>query len=165
MSDQPAHHSPTRVEGNEAFAETAASVCAASRYQIDILSHELAPDLWSGSTLIEAVKLTLVERPRARVRILINNARRVATNGSRLIDLSQHLSSAISVREMSTMHRDFRLELVLGDDNHALVRDPADRLDALHYDDDRVEVRTRRERFDIWWDAAEEAAGLRRLHI
>lgn len=163
MSD--ATTSERRVEGSEAFASAAAEICASARFNIDILSHELAPELWAAGDVVDAIRQTIVERPRAQVRILINDPRRVAIAGSRLIDLSQVLTTAITVRGMNRMHQDFRMEVLLGDDSLSLVRDPADRLDALCCHDNRVEVKTRRERFDVWWDAAAEVPGLRRLHL
>lgn len=155
----------TPIQGVAAFANAAARLTENCDSKIDILSLRLQPELWASAPFIEQIKRIAITRSRSKIRILLAEPGVAAKSGNRLLELSTQLSSAITVRGLSPMHNDVQVEWLLGDEEYALIREPADRLDAKASENDRVIVKTHRERFNHYWDNSILAADLRRLHI
>lgn len=152
------------VERDQVADLSLAMANQASRY-IDIVSRHLDPLLYDNDEFAEAIKQLALRSRRARIRLLIIDARPLITTGHRLIDLASKLPSFIEIRAPARHHRGFNEAFLLADNIGYIHRQFSDRFEASIDFADRSVSANLRDRFSTMWERATPEVRFRRLHI
>ena len=134
-------------------------------HSIDIYTHELDPKIYNQSNCIDAIKLFILNNPRAKTRILIRNTERVIQAGHRLISLARHLSGFISIRVIHENYRQRQDAFLIVDQRGILYLTEGDRYDGLCNFNDPGQAMELRHRFTEAWNQSIEIADFRQICI
>lgn len=102
-NEQPQHRygEHYRVDSMEAAREAVQSLLDQARYQVDILSPHLDPQLYDQGPALEALRRVVVDgRHRARIRILVADPEQITQRGHRLVNLARQLSTYMDIRKL-----------------------------------------------------------------
>ncbi len=137
-----------------------------ARRELLIRSRDLDPGLLDRPEVIEAIKRMLLATPHARLRILVQEPARAASEGHPLLTLAQRLSSAITFRTpVDEIDHHFAGAFLLNDRGGWFRRPLASRFDG----DGSSYAPGRHAQlaadFEEVWERSEPSVGLRRLDI
>ncbi|CAA0119203.1 GNAT family N-acetyltransferase [Zhongshania aliphaticivorans] len=146
-------------------AATILDMCSQARRTISIFSHALEPDLYASDAMAHALSGLARGHRQNKIRLLISDETSLRENRNPIIELSQRLPSAMSLRLLSA---DYRAEV---DEFFMLV----DRSGIFVYTDGKhqanwgsyhlpPQVNDYQERFDRMWERAERPRYLRKLY-
>ncbi len=136
-----------------------------ARLGVDIVSYRLDPAVYDHDEVCEHLKRMVLERPRARVRVLVTDGEAAAHRGHRLVDLAQRLSSFIEIRRPAREHQDFAEALLVVDRIGVIWRRVASRYEASAWFGDPARARDFADRFDAMWAPATPDPNFRRLRL
>lgn len=154
------------ILGRSAFADAVLELAHAARREMRLLTYDLDRELYGEEAVVEAIKQFLLSSPRARLRVLINDARSPARGGHRLVELGRRLSSRVEFRELPEHERPSRRgELLIVDHSHVLERSSMEALESRYEKDSAALAQARGELFERLWDHSEPSAELRILGI
>lgn len=162
---KPENSEERAIEGRAAFAAAAVEVAGRAQREIALLSYDLPTWAYGSQAFCTAVRELILNAPRANVRVLIHDAKTVATRGQPLIELLRQLSSYAEIRVLAEHQRGHQDDCLIADEHHLLERDTPDTPSARAHFDSPLAGRAARRRFDGLWESAEPASELRRLHL
>ncbi|MET0065610.1 MAG: GNAT family N-acetyltransferase [Candidatus Thiodiazotropha sp.] len=136
-----------------------------ARRNLCFLSYDLEPAVYEQPACLDALKTLALRSRYSRIRILLQDNRRVLQQGHRLVDLAQRLTSTIEIRKPAQEHIDMEENFLYVDDCGYLQRPQRSHLAATVDYNDRVRVNRLAERFDEVWAAATPDRELARLHL
>ena len=136
-----------------------------SRRTLDIASRTLDPGLYNTSAFAQAVRNLALHSRNSRIRLLVRDTTALVSHGHRLIELTQALSSFISVRRLAPEHREFNEAWLIADNTGYMRRPSADRYEGNADFADRRHAEELTRRFEAMWDCAEADPNLKRLHL
>ena len=151
------------VAGRDALVQQLLDSIAAARRDICLLSFNLDPRTYNREDVAEAFKTFLLQSPRQRLRILLQDTS-VCARGHRLIDLGRALSSFVEFKTLAEPQREIQTDWLIIDEQQVIERKTPDSLEAQLHSNNAPLARTRRRQFDNWWHAGETASALRSLH-
>lgn len=149
-----------------AYKQACDEILAGARRDVRIFAPDLDAALLNREQVQEAlVRLTHHNR-NARVRILVADGDKVASQGHRLVHLARRLSSFISIRVLAVDSRDVSHCWLLADGKALLWRPDYGQLRhgmVQHNDPARSGALSRQ--FDKHWEQSTSAVALRQLHL
>lgn len=143
----------------------AVSMSRQSKQVIKILSHSLDRKIYDDELLADALARLAVRHRQSRVLILLRDPSPAVTQGHRLVQLSQRLSSSIEVRRVSADYRERTEEFMIADDRGVIYRSFADRFEGTVNFDDRERIPELLGLFKETWETASPETEFRRLHL
>jgi predicted GNAT family N-acyltransferase len=136
-----------------------------ARRNLCVMSLDLDARVFEQPALLDALKQLALRSRYSRIRILLQDNRRILQQGHRLVDLAQHLTSSFEIRKPAQEHRDLEENFLYVDDCGYLFRpQPGNPLATVSYND-RVRVKRLAEQFTEIWEAATPDRELARLHL
>ena len=94
---------------------------------LSIFSHDLEPELYSSTALVDDIRTLLAKTSYAKVRILVYDVERMAQRGHRILDLSRRQPSRVVIRKLShAYHHAF----LVADETAVIDRRRAERYEA-----------------------------------
>lgn len=155
-----------RLDDDRGQARALAALATQATRELIILTPDPEPMLYDQPALLEAIgRLARDRRGRQPVRLLLGDAEACVRRGSRLIDLSRQLTSAIGIRVLPEDLAASRDHYLVADDGGYFVRGDAPRFGAMADFADRRQVRQLRHDFEQRWAQGNEHPGLRRLYV
>ncbi|WP_417778431.1 histone acetyltransferase HPA2 [Stutzerimonas xanthomarina] len=130
----------------------ALSLIRQARRSLSIYTPDLEPWLYNHSSIQRACSQFLRAHPRNRLRILVSDASRVATEGHCLVTLSRRLTSNFHIR---SAHPDYLIQPPAGlivDECGMLIRPNADQFSGHAQYRDPGRARQQQRLFDVAWD-------------
>lgn len=135
------------------------------RKSIDIISRNLEPHIYDNTDFIDAIKKLVLDNRKAKVRILVTDAKSLVQKGHRLIPLSYTLSSYIEFRIPNEDYKESNDSLFLADSTGYIHRLNDHRFEGiLNFNDKRVSKHLLHT-FDEIWSRANPDSNLRQVHI
>lgn len=153
-----------RVRDNPSLAEAAFSLCLQSRRILRVSSADLQPDVYDNDAFADAASRLARAHPHSEVRVLVSEARRIATAGHRLLDLSRRLSS-IAIRELRLDDNEIQPAYLIADLCGVLLFPERSEDPALVSFYDRVQAARRIDHFDLLWQRSSSPVELRALTL
>lgn len=141
------------------------ALAESARRELLLFAPGLDPDLYDQAPFLAAVRRLALARPDYPVRVLLDDARRIARNGHRLIELARQLSSRIALREIDERDQDRTDAFLIVDTRGYLHRPLVQANRAVLAPDARRMARLLREEFVQMWEVAHESSELRRLYL
>lgn len=136
-----------------------------SKQVVRILSHSLERKIYDDALLADALARLAVRHRQSRVLILLRDPSPAVTQGHRLVQLSQRLSSYIEVRRVSADYREQTEEFMIADDRGVIYRSFAERFEGTVNFDDRERMPELLGLFKEAWETASPETEFRRLHL
>lgn len=147
-------------------------ICAVTRALADQARHtlllhieDLDPAIYEQGPFVDALSRLARSNSKARIRILIQDARRAVQQGSRLIELSRRLSTYIQFRRPAPEYRDCHESFLLADKSGYLYRPNPGRNEAIANFHDPGKVNDWEKYFMEVWTRSEPDPEIRRLHL
>ncbi len=136
-----------------------------ARHTLLLHTVDLDPAIYDQSQFVDALSRLARSHSKARVRVLIQNARTAVQQGSRLIELSRRLSSYIQFRRPPPEYRDCQESFVLADNSGYLYRPNPARFEATANFHDPGKVNDWESYFLEVWARSEPDPEIRRLYL
>lgn len=141
-----------RLESIEELTACYIQLIAAARRTVDFYTRDLEPRaLDRGEIMRELTALATSGRGR-RIRFLVEDTAPALERSHRLIDLSQRLSTAISIRVPAKMHRGYVGAYVVADGRHVVHRDQATMIEGQWMPNRPRKARQLLSHFDEVWE-------------
>ncbi|ROR32298.1 hypothetical protein [Inmirania thermothiophila] len=156
---------PIAVTTLEAHRLAVLRLAAQARRELAIFSPALDPRVFDHEGLAEAVRALLLRSPRARVRVVVQDAAPVAARGHRLLRLAWRLPSRMEIRRAGPDHQGLDEAFVLADETGVLETEHAERYEAVLDFCNPPRARALRLRFEEIWAQAERDPNLLRLDL
>jgi predicted GNAT family N-acyltransferase/CheY-like chemotaxis protein len=86
------------AEDRDQARDAIAGLLADARYELAIYTRDLDPLLFDTTAALEAIKRIALSGRHARIRVIVQDARKAVADGHRLIALAQRLPSVIAIR-------------------------------------------------------------------
>ncbi len=153
------------IHGLAECRAAALSMARQFRRTLDITSRDLDPRLYDDADFVEAVRSTVINNRRARVRILVKDPGPALRRGHRLVDVAMRLSSFIEVRVFARQHGEHNRAMLVADALGSVNRPLADRFEATACFSSRALAGELLREFEEMWLPARTDPGLRRLHV
>ena len=147
------------------YRDIASRLATQASRSLSLLSRDLEPLVFNQPPFIEAVKQLALNTRIARIRILLQDNSLVRTQGHRLIDLAQRLTSTIEIRKPGRESVDIAETFLIADDCGYLHRQLADRYEAMVCFNDHLRTNQLEERFTEIWERGEPDIEMVRLHL
>ncbi len=132
---------------------------------LEIISRKLDPAIYDTPDFVEALKQLALKSRHARIRILVFESEAIIHSGHRLIDLAQHLSSYIELRNPGIEYQAYNEALLIADETGYLHQDNAERYEGRVNFNGRRQSKLLLDRFEEMWDSATPDPNLRRIHV
>lgn len=143
-----------RLQTAEDLTSCYAQMIAAARRTVDFYTRDLEPrSLDRGLIMRELTGLATSGRGR-RIRFLVEDTAPALDRSHRLIDLSQRLSTSITIRVPAKMHRGYVGAYVVVDGRHVVYRDQAAVLEGQWMPDRPRKARQLLQHFNEVWEHA-----------
>jgi hypothetical protein len=149
-------------EDNHLAAVQLAQQC---KRNLELISRKLDPSIYDTPDFIEALKRLALKSRHARIRILVFESDAIIHRGHRLIDLAQHLSSYIELRNPGFEYQAYNEELLIADETGYLHREYSERYEGKINFNDRRQSKLLLDRFEEMWESAMPDPNLRRVHV
>lgn len=164
----PAADASTVLASTDAESARAAvlAVIRSLRRELVIFSRDLEAGVYGHPEVLEALKHAVIAHPNTRVRILVLDPQRARSDGNRLIDLAQRLSSIFAFRTPTEeVDRQYAGCYLASDGGAWFERPLASRFDGEGSSQGRARVAQWLEHFNPIWERAEPTAELRELGL
>jgi len=156
---------PLRLDSRARMREVGIELAEQARRELLLFAPRLDADLYDQAPFLETVRRLALANPHQPVRILVAEARAIARDGHRLIELARHLSSRIALREIDERDQERRDAFLIVDARGYLYRQIAASHKAVAEMNGRRTARRLREEFNQLWEIARESSELRRLYL
>jgi hypothetical protein len=132
---------------------------------LTILTHDLEPEVYDHDDFLEALKLFILARSFARVRVLILDPNRVIKTGSRFVTMGRRLNSYIEFRNVKPEYRTHPEAFFIADETAVVYRARAESWEGMSDTYEPAVARVYLSTFDTIWNACEIEPELRRMQI
>ncbi len=157
---------PLSFSGLEALQDHFCRMAGQARRRLLLCSHHLDDRIHGQPCFVEAVRRLAIRHPATRIEILVEDAQRLARQGSRLLPLVQDLPSSIVILRRDPEDREDERSFLLVDDCGYLLRNRWHDLHDIRGDyADRGRVRRLEREFRRMWERGHADPALRRLHL
>jgi len=136
-----------------------------AKRSIDIFTRHLDKRIYDDSEFIEAIKQLVIGHNQALVRILIQDSRKAAKEGHRLVNLGQEITSKIKFHTPSKEHTEHTEAFMIIDHTGLVHRRQFDRYNGIASFNDPKQARELQAQFDRGWEHSGPDPYLRRLSI
>lgn len=153
------------IDNHEDFYQTLLTMAQQSQRNILVFSHRLEHRIYDIEVMYEAFKDLAIASRQSYIQILLQDARPVTTQGHRLLELSRHLSSHVSLRVTSGEHRDILETFVIVDGRGFIMQDNPNLYDAKCNFNSPLHARDLKEKFVNMWEQGVDDSSLRRLGL
>ncbi len=136
-----------------------------ARHTLLLHTEDLDPAVYEQEQFVEALSRLARSHNKARIWVLIQNARRAVQQGSRLIELSRRLSSFIQFRRPPPEYRSYHESFLLADNSGYLYRPNPERFEATANFHDPGKVNDWESYFLEVWERSEPDPEIRRLYL
>lgn len=150
------------MDDNRSAAIALAQQCKNS---LIIQSYDLDPVIYDDADFIEALRQVAVSGPRSQVKILIEDATRVVSQGHRLIELMRQLTSSIQIQKINTDLKTLPDAFLICDETALIYRKQTHRYEGFVNFNDRGKCRQILADFKDSWEKSVPEGEFRRLHI
>lgn len=147
----------------EEQAELARSLLIQAERQVDILTHEFAPQVYDNEACFEAFEDFALRSRHSRVRVLVLSPRTVASKGHRILELGKRLNSYFQFRCPSERYQYLSQSFLVVDGIGVLYQPYQDSYRAHGNFCDAANARSLLALFNEIWMEAEEDTYLRNL--
>ena len=152
----------TRDEARAAILE----VIGGARRELAVMTRDLDPDLFEHADVLESLKRLAIGAANVRIRFLVLEPARAATEAPRLVALAGRLSSVFAFRApVEEIDRHLAGAFVANDRGDWYERALASRFEGEGATRARAKAAQLLGRFDEIWERSEPAADMRRLEI
>ncbi len=152
------------IASAEEHRRAAAALAGQCRRELQLLSRELAPEVYDTPGFTEAVRRLALDGRGLSVRILVWDPRSLTGSGHRLLELSQRLSSFIQLRVPAEEHREFSQAFLVADERGYIHQPLADRYEAQLCFNGPARARELKHQFELFWEKAVPDPELRRQY-
>jgi len=111
-----------QVDTAEENKNAAISLVKQARYSIDIFSQDLDAEIYNNKNFEQSVFNLAKRHPNTRIRILVQDSKKAAQNGHRLIRLAQTLTSSVFIHKPSREYKDEQCAFLVVDQLGLLYR-------------------------------------------
>ncbi|MGR8918077.1 MAG: DUF7931 domain-containing protein [Gammaproteobacteria bacterium] len=153
------------IERGDELARLSLAMVSQCRRRLDIVSRHLDPPVYDTDEFAEAVKHMALSSRRARIRLMIIDARPLVTSGHRLLDLVGRLPTYIELRAPAVQHQSFNEAFLIADKEGYIHRQFSDRPEGQADFADRRVAAGLSDRFEDMWERGVPETRFRRLHI
>jgi hypothetical protein len=147
------------------FSAVTLALADQARHSLLLHTEDLDPSIYDQVQFVDALSHLARSHSEARIRILIQNARRAVQQGSRLIELSRRLSSFIQFRRPPPEYRNYHESFLLADNSGYLYRPNPGRYEATANFHDPGKVNDWASYFMEVWERSEPDPEIRRLYL
>lgn len=154
------------IDTAEALTAQLAASLARGRRNAALFSEQLDHRIYDHSAVAEAMRSMALAHQHVRIDILLRRCDRVLKGGDHaLIDLARRMPSRIRVLQADRITCGDEREWLLVDDSDCILRQQADRIDAIHRDDDPGMVRPLKAAFERYWAHGQPSPDLAQLSL
>lgn len=154
-----------KIDSSEDVSDGVLALIKQSKRSIDIFSHSLDRRVYNSQTIYSAaLKLATYSRY-SQIRIILKESNDAVKLGSRLVELSQRLSSRVFIRKPPIEYRDHNQEFLIADDIGLIHRNLATRYESELCFYEPLKCRQLKKFFDECWEKSAPDPDLRRLHL
>lgn len=149
-------------------AEHAAAALAMVRqcqHSIEIISRELDPPIYNTPEFIEAITGLILNRHRARLRVLLFDPAAVVRHGHRLTETAARLSTFIEMRKPAPQFHAYNQSLMVVDATGYIQRLSAERFEGKVCFNDVRTCKYVLDDFENMWEKSAPDPNLRRFNI
>jgi hypothetical protein len=154
-----------RFDGREQAIPLVIELANQAKHRLCILGRNIDPVLFDNSEFIDSASRLARRSPRSEIRIIAQSTKANMQQGHRLIDLAQHLSSDIHIRNPEKQEQTVQQTLLLVDDFAYLICPRATQYSGFANYYDRLEVRELTMQFNDLWQHSKADRSVRRLTI
>ena len=144
---------------------TAVQLVQQCKRNLEIISRKLDPAIYDTPDFVEALKQLALKSRHAHIRILVFESEAIIRRGHRLVELAQHLSSYIELRNPGIEYQSYNEALLIADETGYLHRDNAERYEGRVNFNGRRQSKLLLDRFEEMWESATPDPNLRRVHV
>lgn len=153
------------IDNHEDFCQTLQTMTQQSRRNILVFSHNLDHRIYDTDAMYAVFKYLAIASRHSYIQILLQDAKPVTSKGHRLLELSRHLSSHVSIRLTAKEHRDILKTFVIVDERGFIIQENPNRYDAKCNFCAALHARDLKEKFVHMWEHGVEDTSLRRLGL
>jgi hypothetical protein len=143
----------------------AAALVGQAVRSLEIFSRDLEAEIYDQPDFIAGIRALALNSRHARIRILLQDASRVARDGHRLLEIARRLSSYIEIRRPSHEYREYNEAFMLVDGTGLIHRHNADRHEGSASFRQPLRARELGNFFEEVWQRSSPHPDLQRLHI
>lgn len=154
-----------KVDSSDECGEAVLALTRQAKRSLDIFSHTLERRVYNSQALYTAALQLATYSRYSQIRIILKDATHAIKDGSRLVELSQRLSSRVQIRTPPVEYRDVSEEFVIADDVGLLHRKLASRYEGELCFYEPLKCRQLKKFFDECWEKSAPDPNLRRLHL
>lgn len=153
------------VEYPEPFHQYAVELCSSASRYVCILSPELDHAAFDHSDLVDALSALARGSRQTQVRILLQDSRKVVSQGHRLLQLARRLPSTVLLQKIAE-HPDWKGQtVVIRDLNGVLYRPRDSDSNAFYEPDSRASTQSHLDLFNELWRHSSSDPELRSLSL
>ena len=142
------------------------AVIATARRELCVFTRDLDADIFDHADMLEAFRQLAISDPLMRIRFLVLEPLRAATDANRLLGLSQRLTSVFAFRTpVEDVDRQYAGSFVISDRGAWFERTLASRFEGEGNSYGPGRRAQFHDRFNAVWERSEECAEMRRLEI
>jgi len=153
------------IEYFEDFYQTLLTMTQQSQRNILVFSHNLDHRLYATEAMYTAFKNLAIASRYSSIRILLQDKKSATGKGHRLLELSQHLSSHVSIRITAREHKDIPETFIIVDERGYIIQESPARYNARSNFNAPLHARGLKEKFTDMWEHGTTDASLRRLGL
>jgi hypothetical protein len=153
------------IDNYAGFYQTLLIMSQQSRRNILVFSHDLDHRIYDTEAMYAAFKVLAIASRQSYIQFLLQESKPVTSKGHRLLELSRHLSSHVSIRITAKEHRNLLQTFVIVDERGFMIQENPSRYDAKCNFYAPLHARDLKEKFVNMWEHGEEDSSLRRLGL
>ena len=132
---------------------------------IHILSRHLDPSIFNQQAFIDAASQMARRKRSSYIHILVNNPSQIITQGSRIVELSQRISSKVEIRTICDEYSQYNRSFLIADAIGYIHNTKSDLYQAEVNFKDKEMSNELMETFNSIWELSSQDTAIRRLCI
>lgn len=153
------------VDSRDDLRQLILAMAQQAQHRILIFSHDLDKSIFDTEELYEAIKNLAIKSHRTHIHILVHDAKPMATEGHRLLNLTRRISSHMSIKITAKEHHDVYENFIIFDDDAYILRENPARFTAIGNFYAPLKARQLYEQFLEMWEHGVVDNSLRRLSL
>lgn len=156
---------PLILDNHNDFYLILLSMTQQSRRNILVFSHHLDHRIFNSEAIYSSFKDLAIASRHTYIRILLQEPGVMITMGHRLLELSRHLSSHVSIRICAKEHRGITETFAVLDERGFIIQEHPNRYIGIGNYNAPQQARNLTEKFITMWEQGREDVSLRRLSL
>lgn len=153
------------IESREENRSATIKMAHQFKQSMEIISRELDSSIYDDPEFLDAVKKTIFENQRTKIRIIILNPQIVTKHGHRLVTLTMDLTTFIEIRKPGIEHSGFNEAMLLADGCGYIHRKKSNRFEGSVNFNDRRTCKYLLDHFNEIWSKSTMDHNFRKLQI